>query len=101
MNSLETALYSIIGLALKGRDKMEESAQKLSDEQRELIAEGRKFVENMTASAAETKEEVMGKSEELVRSVVDRMGLAGRDEVNELKKRIFKLEEEIRRLKGK
>lgn len=92
MNYFETAVYAGIGFALKSKEKVEEFAKKLAADQKLSMEEGQKFINDMMASAEDTKAELNAKLEELVRKNLADMGIATKAEVNELKSKIKKLE---------
>ena len=97
MNNLETAFYIGIGLALKGKEKVEEAAKKFAEDSKMNAEEGKKFVESMVASAETTKDDFTEKIEETVKKTMSKLGLATQAEVDELKAHIAKLEAKIKK----
>lgn len=100
MNPLESAFYTGIGLALKGKEKVEEAARKFADEHKMTVDEGKKFVDDVVASAENTKEDLTKKIEETTENLISKMGLVKQKEVDTLKAKVAELENELKKVKG-
>ncbi len=101
MNFFESAFYASVGLAVKGKEKIEEAAKKFAEDQKMSVEEGKKFVDDVVKSSEKTKEEISKKIDTAVKSAIDKMGLAYKSEVEQLKTRIDELEAQLKKPKGK
>ena len=101
MNIFENAFYIGIGLAMKGKEKIEEAADAFVANSKMSAEDGKKFVDEMVTSAEKTKEEFTRKVEEIVGRTLSDAGAAKKGELEALKARVGELEAEIRALKEK
>ncbi|QQO10859.1 phasin family protein [Breznakiella homolactica] len=101
MNLIESTFYAGIGLALKGKEKIEAAANKFAKEQKMSAAEGKKFVDGVMASSEQTKKDLDKKINDAIKDAVGKMGLATKKEVDTLKAKVTKLETELKAAKAK
>lgn len=102
MANLKSMFYVSVGVALKGKEKVEKVAKKFVKDNKIEEEEGKKFVAYAIKHAEETKKELAKEITETVKSIIDKMGLIthkeahkivqGFDErINKAKKNITKL----------
>jgi len=99
-STLEKFLYAGVGLALKGKEKVEEMANRIIEESKVSEEEGRRFVKEMVEKSEETREEVRNMVEEQVRKTLKSMGIVTRSELDALEARMAVLEEKRKSSKG-
>ncbi|MDR1417841.1 MAG: hypothetical protein LBI80_01565 [Endomicrobium sp.] len=75
MANLKSVFYVTVGLALKGKEKVEKVARKFVKDNKIEEKEGKKFVDNAIKHAEETKKELAKKIAETVKSTIGKMGL--------------------------
>lgn len=99
-STLEKFLYAGVGFALKGKDKVEEIANRIIEQSKLSQEEGRRFVEEMVAKSEETREEVRKMVEDQVRKTLKDMGIVTKSELEALEARMAALEEKLKSSKG-
>ncbi len=95
MNSFENAFYVLMGMALKGKEKVEDAAKKFAEFNKMNAEDGKKFVDDMVTSAETAKKDLSKQIEERVKSVTKKMGVPDPKEYDELKARVAKLEKAL------
>lgn len=91
MKGLETAFYASVGMALKGKDKVEKWAKKVAKDSKMEAAAGKKFVGEAIKHAETAKKELNKKIDETVKSTAGKMGYVTKKEADSLKAEIAKL----------
>jgi polyhydroxyalkanoate synthesis regulator phasin len=87
MANLKSVFYVTVGLALKGKEKVEKVAKKFVKENKIEEKEGKKFVDNAIKHAEETKKELAKKITETVKSTIKKMGLITHKEARKIAQR--------------
>ncbi len=92
---MKKSVYAAIGLAVMTRERVEEVASRIAQDAKMSEAEGRKFVDELLKKSDETRAAM----EELINQKVDlalkKMNICTRKELEELEKRVRKLELEV------
>ncbi|ACC98557.1 Uncharacterized conserved protein [Elusimicrobium minutum Pei191] len=96
MKNLETAFYSGIGMALKGKKKVEEIAKKLVKDSKMEAKEGKMFVDKAVKQAEEAKKELSKHIDDSVKNAVMKMGFVSKKEADALKAEIAKLKQQLK-----
>jgi len=91
-STFEKFLYAGVGLALKGKEKVEEVARRVIEESKLGEEEGRRFIKEMVEKSEETRDEVRRMVEDQVRKTLKAMGMVSQGEVEKLEARIAALE---------
>ena len=94
MELLKKTLLTGIGFAVLTKEKVEEAAKKIAEECKLSEEEGKKFVDDLLKQSEETKKNLEKKVEEMVKKTLDRFDLATRKDLEEIKERVDKLEQE-------
>ncbi|MDR2395152.1 MAG: hypothetical protein LBD57_00820 [Endomicrobium sp.] len=84
MANLKSMFHITVGLALKGKEKVEEVARKFVKENKMEEQEGKKFVDNVIKHAEETKKELAKKITETVKATIGKMGLITHKEAHKI-----------------
>ena len=95
MNSLEEAFYAAVGMALKGKKKVEQTAKKIVKESKMESKQGKVFVDKTVKHAEEVTKELSKKIDESVRTAATKMGFITRNEAEKLKAQIKKLQDQL------
>ncbi|MDR0618128.1 MAG: hypothetical protein LBG23_05175 [Endomicrobium sp.] len=74
MANLKSVFYVSVGLALKGKEKVEKVAKKFVKENKIEKKESKKFVDNAIKHAEQTKKELAKKVTETVKSIIEKNG---------------------------
>jgi len=82
-----------IGLAAMTKDKVEEVARKIAEENNLSEEEGRKLAEDLLKRSDEAKENLKGQVERLVKSTLEKLDIPSRADLQKLEERIQKLEQ--------
>jgi polyhydroxyalkanoate synthesis regulator phasin len=93
--TLEKFLYASVGLALKGKEKVEEMAKRIIEESKVSEEEGRRFVKEMVDRSEETREEVANMVDEHVKKALKSMGIVTTSDLKKLEARIAALEQKL------
>ncbi|MDR3256117.1 MAG: phasin family protein [Endomicrobium sp.] len=99
MADLKTAFYASVGLALKGKQKVEQVAKKFVKDNKIEAIEGKKFIDKAVKHAETTKNEISKKIQETVKTTINRMGFITHKEANNLKNEIKKLKTQLQKSK--
>lgn len=89
---LKKSVYATIGIALMTREKAEEVGKKVAAEARLSESEGKQFIDELLKRAEETRTAFEKIIETKVESVLGRLNVPTRKQVEELELRIRKLE---------
>jgi len=81
-----------IGLAALTRDKIEETAKKIAEEDNLTEEEGRKVAEDLLKQSDETKKNLKEQVEKFVDNAMEKLNSPSRKELQKLEERIEKLE---------
>jgi polyhydroxyalkanoate synthesis regulator phasin len=92
MNQFEAALYAGLGLAIKGKEKIEEAARKFAAEQKMNSEDGQQFINDLLGNAEAARDKLTAKIEAIVKAKIAEAGFATKEEVDALKARIAELE---------
>ncbi|MCL1973004.1 MAG: hypothetical protein FWG57_08485 [Endomicrobia bacterium] len=95
MKGLETAFYASVGMALKGKEKVEKWAKQVVKESKMEAGAGKKFVDNAVKHAEEAKKELSKKIDDTVKTAAGKMGFITKKEANLLKSEIEKLKKQL------
>ncbi len=82
-----------IGLAAMTKDKVEELAKKIAEENNLSEEEGRKLAQDLLKRSDEARENLKSQVEKLVKSTLEKLDIPSRADLQELEERIKKLEE--------
>jgi len=81
-----------IGLASMTRDKIEEAAKKIAEEDKLSKEEGRKLAEDLLKQSDEAKKNLKDQVEKLVENTLEKLNIPSRKDLQKLEERIKKLE---------
>jgi polyhydroxyalkanoate synthesis regulator phasin len=105
MANLKSVFYVSVGLALKGKEKVEKVARKFVKDNKIEEKEGKKFVDKAIKYAEETKKELAKKITETVKYTIDKMGLITHKEAHKIaqgfNRRISKAKKNMTKLRKK
>jgi polyhydroxyalkanoate synthesis regulator phasin len=93
MSILRKSALIGIGLAYMTRDKIEETARKIAQEDNLSEEEGRRLAEELLQQADEAGENFKTQVEKLVKSTLERMDICTGKQFRELDDRVKKLED--------
>lgn len=82
-----------IGLAAMTRDKIEELARKIAEEDKLSKEEGRKLAEDLLKQSDEAAKNLKDQVEKFVENTLEKLNSPSRKELQKLEERIKKLEE--------
>lgn len=85
MEELKNVFYAGIGLAVKSKEKVEETAKKFAEERKMNTEEGKAFIENMVKKSEETRDELANFVQTQIRQTLDTMGLVTKKDFDSLK----------------
>jgi polyhydroxyalkanoate synthesis regulator phasin len=97
---LKNTMFLGLGLASLTKEKIEEVAKELIKKGQLSEKEGKDFIEDLSKRSKEAGKEIKGKIEKGAADALKKMNLASRDELEELEKRIKKLEKELKKEKA-
>jgi polyhydroxyalkanoate synthesis regulator phasin len=95
MANLKTVFYAGIGLALKGKKKVEEVAKKLVENNKTEADEGKRFIDKAVKHAETTKREFSKKINETIKTTASKIGFITRKEADNLKNEIERLKSQL------
>jgi len=99
MKGLEQFFYASVGLALKGKEKVESYAKNFAKNNKMEAAAGKKFVDDAVKQAEATKKDFKKKIDDSIKIAIDSMGLVTKKEAEALKSEIQKLKNELSKAK--
>ena len=90
-----------LGLAIMGKEKVEEVAKEFK--KRGLLSEktGKEFVDDIVAKAEKEEKELTGKIQETIRKTLAKMNIPSKLDIDKLRKEVSKLEKKIDSMKVK
>lgn len=97
---LKNTMFLGLGLASLTKEKIEEVAKELIKKGQLSEKEGKDFIDDLTKRSKEAGKEIKGKIEKGASDALKKMNLASRDDLEELEKRIKKLEKELKKEKA-
>ena len=89
---IEQALFTSVGLVLKTKDEVRELAKDFVKKAELAENEGKKFIDDFLKRYGKSREKLEEKVESRVKDIVSRSSLVTRDEFEEIKKEIKKLQ---------
>ncbi|OEG69945.1 hypothetical protein ATZ36_06870 [Candidatus Endomicrobiellum trichonymphae] len=95
MTNLKRVFYTAIGLALKGKKKVEETAKKFVESNKTENEEGKKFIDKALKYAETTKNGLSKKINETLKTTISKVGFITRKEADNLKNEIEKLKSQL------
>ena len=99
MKGIEKFFYAGVGLALKGKEKVESYAKDFAKNNKMEAAAGKKFVDDAVKQAEAAKKDFNKKLDDSIKTAIDSMGLVTKKEANALKAEIQKLKTELSKTK--
>ncbi len=93
--NLKNAFYTSVGFALKGKEKIEESAKEFAEKNKLNAEDGENFVKDVMAGFEKKHTEAQEFIKETVRKTVNEIGLVSRKEYEDLKKKCEELEAKL------
>lgn len=94
---IKKALLTGIGLALRTKDELEDLAKEYVNKGDLSENEGKKFLDDLTKRYDDAKENLEEKIEASVKKILDKVDIATKEEVNELKSEITLLKDSIKK----
>lgn len=94
VEAFKKVFFTSVGLALKGKDKVEEWANKFAEENKLSEEEGKSFVESIVKQSEEARENLVKFIDETVEKTINKVGLAQKKEVDKLKEELEALKKE-------
>lgn len=94
-DALERAAYTGLGLAALTKDKLDEAVETLKKERGLTEDEGRRLAEELKDGAETARRNLDERVESAVEKAYTRMKLAGLDDVEALKDRVARLEQQL------
>ncbi len=94
-NLIKKGILTGIGLGLMTKEKVMDYAKKAAKEAKLTEEEGRKLVDELLNHSEETRKELEKKINDQVKNALDKAGVATKEDLNELKKMIDKLQKRI------
>ncbi|MCB0515602.1 MAG: phasin family protein [Chitinophagales bacterium] len=91
-------LYTGVGLVAATTEKVQTMVNDLVDKDKLKQEEGKRIVDDFIKSTENKKDEFEGKMKDLVESVVKKLNVVTREDVNGLSKRIEDLETELTKM---
>ena len=89
---LKKSVYATIGIALMTRDKAEEIGKKVAEEAKLSESEGKQFVDELLKRADDTRKSFEQLVEKQVTTVLEKINIPTRKDIDELELRLRKLE---------
>jgi polyhydroxyalkanoate synthesis regulator phasin len=93
LDLFKNGVFAGLGAAVITRDKIEEKLKRLVDEGKITSEEARRMADELLESGRGQWDEVKSRIAEKLTSGIEPLGLAKRDEVDSLKRRVVELEE--------
>ena len=92
---IKKGILTGVGLGLMTKEKVMDYAKKAAKEAKLTEEEGRKLVDELLNYSEETRKELEKKINDQVKNALDKAGVATKEDLNELKKMIDKLQKRI------
>jgi polyhydroxyalkanoate synthesis regulator phasin len=100
MNKFTTGLLAGIGLTVRTIDKLEEFGKKIAEEQKMNEEEGKKFVDELKKEGEEAQKNMREEIDKNVKKALDEIGIARKQDIDDLKKDIVSAEGKISKLES-
>jgi polyhydroxyalkanoate synthesis regulator phasin len=97
MVDLKRVFYTGIGIALKGKKKVEEAAKKFIEDNKTEAAKGKEFIGKAVKCTETAKDELSKKINETVKTTASKIGFITHKEADALKNEIEKLKLQLHR----
>lgn len=97
---IKKVLYTGVGLAATTAEKVQQRVNDLIDVDGSYEKEGKGLVDSFLNKTEEGREQVTDRVKSIVESVTDKLDLASRADYDSMKKKIAKLERELKVAKG-
>lgn len=98
LNFIKEMMVTGLGALFLTKDKVEEMVQKLVEEGKVSKEEANELINNMTKKAKEQQEQMRDKIKTEIENSFNKVGIVKREEVEELKDKVVKLELHVRSL---
>ncbi|MGB2579578.1 polyhydroxyalkanoate synthesis regulator phasin [Elusimicrobium simillimum] len=95
MKNLENMFYAGIGMALKGKAKVEQLAKQIAKDSKMDAKEGKAFVASAVKHAEDAKKELAKQIDATVKQTASKMGYVSKKEADQLKNEIKKLKAQL------
>ena len=92
---IKKALYTGVGLAVLTKEKAEELVKELTQQAKLSEQEGKELFDGLLKQSEQARTEFQTKVDEAVMTVVKRLNLATKDEVQSLKSRVEELSSKL------
>lgn len=92
---VKKSIYASLGLALMTKEKVEETAKKIAVELKLPIEESEKFAKELLEKSSDAKKGLEKRIEDVVISVHEKLNAPALKKIDELEKKIEKLEKEL------
>jgi polyhydroxyalkanoate synthesis regulator phasin len=99
VSNFKTAFCAGIGLALKGKKKLEEVAKKFIENNKAEADTGKKFIDKAIKHVETTKNELSKKINETAKTTASKIGFITRKEADNLKNEIERLRSQLHKSK--
>ncbi|MBD3419788.1 MAG: hypothetical protein GF398_06705 [Chitinivibrionales bacterium] len=93
LDFIKKGIYTGVGLAYMTKEKVEETAKKLIKESNLTEAEGKKFLDDLLSKADDARKATEKMVNDAVAKALGAIDVATRNDIDKLKERISKLEE--------
>lgn len=93
---IKKAMFTGLGLASITKDKVEEVAKEFIEQGNLTEQEGRKLVKEMMEYSEKSRGELEGQVEKYVEKAIDKLDLARKSEIEELKEKILELQQKVK-----
>jgi polyhydroxyalkanoate synthesis regulator phasin len=93
---IKKALYTGVGLAVLTKEKAEELVKDLTQQAKLSEQEGKDLFEGLLKQSEQARDDFQAKVDEAVLTVVKRLNLATKDEVESLKARVEELSAQLK-----
>lgn len=89
---IKKTMLTGVGLAAMTRDKIEELAKELTEKGEMTEKEGKELVDELLIKSEKAKRELEAKMESIVKNVLGKLNLATKEDIDEIEKRLKRLE---------
>ncbi len=93
--NLKNAFYTSVGMALKGKEKIEECAKEFAEKNKLNAEEGASFVKEVMAGFDKKNSEAQEFVKETVHKTISELGLVSRKEYEDLQKKYEELKAKL------
>lgn len=100
IEQIKKGVLTGIGLGLMTTEKVLEFAKKSAQEANLPTKEARELADELVKQSEETKKSLENKIDEQIKKHLDKLGLATREDVEELNKEILKLQNKLKKVPG-